>query len=202
MRFGLTEPCAQCPFPRASCPRWTGPWKPAELLQAIRERPFPCHPTISHDNQRTEDDTLQSCAGAAICLNNNKEPCYTGCTRHPQERLHAAPERSAKASSTPSGIPGAPQRTATAAPPGADKPLPPVSPVELQTEKFTTFRFGYGVLKSEHGTPLRAHADHPTTDHTSGGKRRPAPCARGSPCLAEATGDWCSTCMRARASGP
>ncbi len=85
MRFDLTEPCAQCPFRRASCPGWTGPWKPAELLEAIRERPFPCHPTITHDNQRIEDDTLQSCAGAAIFLNSSEEPCYTGWTRHHQE---------------------------------------------------------------------------------------------------------------------
>ena len=41
MRFDLTEPCAQCPFRRASCPGWIGPWTPTELLEAIRERPFP-----------------------------------------------------------------------------------------------------------------------------------------------------------------
>ena len=92
MRFDLTEPCAQCPFRRASCPGWTGPWTPTELLEAIRERPFPCHPTIAHDNQRIEDDTLQSCAGAAIFLNNSGETCYTGWTQRHQELLHDAPE--------------------------------------------------------------------------------------------------------------
>ena len=72
--------CAQCPFRRASCPGWTGPWTPTERLEAIRERPFPCHPTIAHDDQQIEDDTLQSCAGAAIFLNNSGETCYSGWT--------------------------------------------------------------------------------------------------------------------------
>jgi len=92
MRFDLTEPCAQCPFRRASCPGWTGPWTPIELLEAIRERPFPCHPTIAHDDQRIEGDTLQSCAGAAIFLNNSGETCYTGWTQRHQQLLHDAPE--------------------------------------------------------------------------------------------------------------
>ena len=92
MRFDLSEPCAQCPFRRASCPGWTGPWTPTELLEAIRERPFPCHPTIAHDDQRIEDDTLQSCAGAAIFLNNSRETCYTGWTQHHQTLLRDAPE--------------------------------------------------------------------------------------------------------------
>ena len=100
MRFDLTEPCTQCPFRRASCPGWTGPWTPTELLEAIRERPFPCHPTISHDDQPVEDDTLQSCAGAAIFLNNSGEPCYTGWTHHHQELLREAAEQTRTASST------------------------------------------------------------------------------------------------------
>lgn len=91
MRFDLTEPCAQCPFRRASCPGWTGPWTPAGLLEAVRKRPFPCHSTIAHNDQRIEDDTLQSCAGAAIFLNNSGETCCTGWTRHHQEQLKEAP---------------------------------------------------------------------------------------------------------------
>ena len=41
---------------------------------------------------RFEDDTLQSCAGAAIFLNNSGETCYTGWTQRHQELLHDAPE--------------------------------------------------------------------------------------------------------------
>lgn len=93
MRFDLTEPCSQCPFRRASCPGWTGPFEPAELLGAIRDRPFPCHPTIARDDQRIEEDTLQSCAGAAIFLNNSGAPTQTGWTQHHQEQLHAAPAK-------------------------------------------------------------------------------------------------------------
>lgn len=96
MRFDLTEPCSQCPLRRASCPGWTGLWKPAELLDAIRDRPFPCHPTISHDGQPIEDDTLQSCAGVAIFLNNSGEPTCTGWTRRHQELLQAASEETRK----------------------------------------------------------------------------------------------------------
>ena len=91
MRFDLAEPCSECPFLRASCPGWTGPWTAAKLVEAIRERPFPCHRTISRDDQRIEDDTLQSCAGAAIFLNNSGAPTYTGWTRHHQQQLKNAP---------------------------------------------------------------------------------------------------------------
>ncbi|MYH29403.1 MAG: hypothetical protein F4137_11225 [Acidobacteria bacterium] len=93
MRFDLTEPCAQCPFRRKSCPGWTGPFEPSGLLEAVRERPFPCHRTISHDGQRIEDDTLQSCAGAAIFLNNSGQSCCSGWTRHHQELLQDAPTK-------------------------------------------------------------------------------------------------------------
>jgi hypothetical protein len=92
MRFDLTEPCADCPFRRKSCPGWTGPWKPADLLEAVGDRPFPCHKTVSHDEQRIEDDTLQSCAGAALFLNNTGKLCQSGWTVHHQERLETAPE--------------------------------------------------------------------------------------------------------------
>ena len=85
MRFDLTEPCSQCPFRRSSCPGWTGPWQPGELLEAIQERPFPCHATISHDGQRIEDDTRQSCAGGAIFLNNARMGSFSGWTRRHHE---------------------------------------------------------------------------------------------------------------------
>lgn len=96
MRFDLTEPCSQCPFRRSSCPGWTGPWQPGELLEAIQERPFPCHATISHDGQRIEDDTLQSCAGGAIFLNNAGMASFSGWTRRHQDLLLQAPQATRK----------------------------------------------------------------------------------------------------------
>lgn len=92
MRFDLAEPCTGCPFRRTSCPGWTGPFKPDKLIDKIRNGPFPCHRTISHDGQRIEDETLQGCAGAAIFLNNSGEPSASGWTRHQQELLEHAPE--------------------------------------------------------------------------------------------------------------
>lgn len=73
MKYDLKKPCNECPFRKKSLPGWLGPWKPREILQSIAVNPFPCHRTIRHNEQRYEDDTLQSCAGMALFLNNNLE---------------------------------------------------------------------------------------------------------------------------------
>lgn len=66
----LTEPCKQCPFRKKSLPGYLGPWNADELIASIGYQPFPCHCTIKADSPTYDVPGLQSCAGAAIYLNN------------------------------------------------------------------------------------------------------------------------------------
>ena len=67
MKTRLKEPCKDCPFKRRSIPGWLGPWTPEEVIAQVRHTTFPCHKTIREGDN---EDQLESCAGAALWLNN------------------------------------------------------------------------------------------------------------------------------------
>ena len=92
MRTDIAEPCAQCPFRKASAPGWLGPWEPKDLLASLAVQEFPCHPTIKEDGQDTDDPTLQGCTGAALFLNNSLEHSRCWLTMAHQIQVRDVPD--------------------------------------------------------------------------------------------------------------
>ena len=75
MKHDLRDPCAECPFRREHPAGWLGPWEPRGLLARLAYEPFPCHRSIprGQESDGAPYDELQTCAGAALYLNNKFE---------------------------------------------------------------------------------------------------------------------------------
>lgn len=72
--FKHSQPCAQCPWRRASAPGWLGDDTPEGFLHAAKsECHMPCHATIDYDDPNWKSSQLPTaplCAGALIFLRN------------------------------------------------------------------------------------------------------------------------------------
>ena len=93
MKHELRAPCNECPFRREHPAGELGPWEPRDLLGSLAYQPFPCHLTIPQVWQPNDMlyDELQTCAGAAIYLNNKSEMSRCPETKAHQDLLGASP---------------------------------------------------------------------------------------------------------------
>lgn len=68
--YGLTSPCANCPF-RTDIRPYLTPGRVREIQRSLERSEFPCHKTVTHENDEGEPVRTGKevhCAGALILM--------------------------------------------------------------------------------------------------------------------------------------